>query len=232
MPVKTNKSALLTRLEALQTEIITPANLPSAFVQVYDGGLLLHSVLSKTTKGASYGTIARNILSIVLHGKSSEVHVCLDRYEEGSIKDSERKMRGAVDMPFSITGADQTTRQNGQKLLTNGTFKNEFSKFLLKEWGRDYLWNYYQGKTLFASYGGECYMYTTDEHQHVNVSTPGHLQGDHEEADTLIAFHIANISSTRNIIVRASDTDILVIVIGALGQQRREDVRPLSWIVV
>ena len=56
------------------------------------------------------------------------------------------------------------------------------------------------------------------------------MYGEHEEADTLIAFHIAQMAG-RNIMVRASDTDVLVIRIGALGQQRRE-VRSTSNIIM
>ena len=64
-----------------------------------------------------------------------EVHVCLDKYIENSIKDSERQLRGAVDAIYTITGPEQTMRQRGQTLLRNGTFKNELGKFLMKEWG-------------------------------------------------------------------------------------------------
>ena len=57
-------------------------------------------------------------------------------------------------------------------------------------------WSFLSGKTLFASYGRECLQYVPDELQHINVSKPPHLQGDHEEADTLIAFHVANITES------------------------------------
>ena len=70
---------------------------------------------------------------------------------------------------------------------------------------------------MIASYGGECFQFTPDDEQHILTSKPPYLQGDHEEADTLIAFHVGNINS--NVIVRASDTDVLVILIGALGRQ-------------
>ena len=56
------------------------------------------------------------------------------------------------------------------------------------------------------------------ENNEITVTRPLHLQGDHEEADTLIAFHIANITA-EHVIVRASDTDVLVILIGAIGQE-------------
>ena len=56
----------------------------------------------------------------------------------------------------------------------------------------------------------------------VSEKTSLDLQGDHEEADTLIAFHIANITA-EHVIVRASDTDVLVILIGAIGQESPDD---------
>ncbi|XP_030837116.1 uncharacterized protein LOC105437992 [Strongylocentrotus purpuratus] len=230
MYMKTNKSALLRSLESLQTENISEAGVLQGHVRVYDGGLLLHSVLSQTNTGASYSSIARNMVSLVLSGKSTEVHVCLDKYVGNSIKDSERKLRGALDTVYEITGPDQTIRQSGQKLLANGVFKNELAKFLLREWGNDHHSYIYHGKTLFASYGGECYQYTPDEHNHINVSSPDYLQGDHEEADTLIAFHVEHIEEA-NIMVRASDTDVLVILIGALGKQRRE-VRAMKSVIM
>jgi len=228
--VKTVKSALLSKLESLQTEMIAESDLPRSFVQIFDGGLLLHSVISQTNMGASYASIARTMLSVMCYGRAREVHVCLDKYVENSIKDSERKLRGAVDSAYNITGPEQTIRQSGPKLLTNGIFKNELAKFLLKEWGKDHYWYIFGGKTLVASYGGECFQYIPDELQHVKVTRPPHLQGDHEEADTLIAFHVANITAG-SIIVRASDTDVLVILIGALGQQRPE-VRSMANIIM
>lgn len=44
---------------------------------------------------------------------------------------------------------------------------------------------------------------------------PLYLQGDHEEADTLIAFHVKNV--TGNVIVRASYVSVQVTLIAAFG---------------
>lgn len=217
--MKTDKSTLLKKLESMQTTL--EIDMPMRYAHVFDGGLLLHSVLSKTNIGASYASIARTLLSVVCAGKGSEVHVCLDKYLEKSIKGSERELRGAVNTVYKITGSEQSIRQSGEKLIKNGKFKDELARFLLKEWGKDHYCNYLVGKTLYASYGGECYQYITDELQKMDVSKPLHLQGDHEEADTLIAFHVAN-TDERDVIVRASDTDVLVILIGELGQLRPE----------
>ena len=217
--VKTEKATLLNKLETMQTSCIH--HMPRRHSLVHDGGQLLHSILSLTNSGASYASIARRLLSAACSENASEIHVCLDKYISNSIKGCERQLRGAVDENYNITGPEQAIRQSGKKLLDNGNFKNELARFLLREWGKDNYWSFLSGKTLFASYGGECIQYVPDELQHINVSKPPHLQGDHEEADTLIAFHVANITES-DIVIRASDTDVLVILIGALGQKSPE----------
>ncbi|XP_063063854.1 uncharacterized protein LOC134456421 [Engraulis encrasicolus] len=149
---------------------------------------------------------------------------------ENSIKDSERKLRGAVDTPYIITGPEQTFRQSGQKLLHNVNLKKQLSLFLLREWKNDHYLKLLAGKTLFVSYGGKCYKYVPDyECQSITVEEPTYLQGNHEEADTLIAFHVANI--TGDVVVRASDTDVLVILIGALGNLQPEN-RAIRTVII
>ena len=92
--LKTDKSTLLKKLESMQTTL--EIDMPMKYAHIFDGGLLLHSVLSKTNIGASYASIAGMLLSVVCTGKGSEVHVCFDKYLENSIKGSERELRGAV----------------------------------------------------------------------------------------------------------------------------------------
>ena len=220
--VKSDKSALLKYLETLQDTRFTEMELASTYVSIYDGGLVLHSVLSRTNYGASFASIARTVLITVCSGNTTEVHLCLDKYIENSIKDSERKLRGSEDMAYFITGPEQTIRQNGQKLLNNANLKNEMSKFFVNEWKKNHYYDIMAGKVVYVSYGGECYKYIPDgEHQNVTVTQPSVYQGDHEEADTLIAFHVANI--TGDVVVRASDTDVLAILIGSAGQRLPED---------
>ena len=181
--------------------------------------------------GTSMASIARSLLSTICTGQAAEVHVCFDKYGTNSIKDGERTLRGAQDTAYNITGPEQILRQSGQRMLSNGIFKNELAKFLLEEWGKDHYWNFFNRKLLFASYGGDCCQYVADEESRsVCVTKPLHLQGDHEEADTLIAFH-AKSAAAGYITVRASDTDVLVILIGTLGNQRVE-VRSMTKIVM
>ena len=51
----------------------------------------------------------------------------------------------------------------------------------------------------------------------ITVPQPEHLQACHEEADTLIVLHVTGISA-KNIIVRASDTNGLVILVGVFSE--------------
>ena len=221
--VKTSKAALLKKMESLQSTVLTEDNMPRCRVQVFDGGLLLHSIVSQTNVGATYASIARSMLSVAVSGRSSEAHICLDRYVGGSIKENERRRQGASDSQYTITRPEQTVRQNVSKLLSNAAFKNELSKFFLMEIRKAHYWNIYSGMTLFISYGGDCFQFTPDETDKIAVTHPDVLQGNHEEADTRVAFHVTNINA-KNIVVRASDTDILVILIASLGQQQ-PDVR-------
>ena len=144
--VKTEKSTLLNKLETLQTEPITEQDLPHSYVQVYDGGLLLHSVLAQTHIGTSFSSIARTMLSVLCSHGGTEVHVCLDKYVEYSIKDSERKLRGAVNSVYVIAGPEQKIRQSGAKLLENGVFKHELGKSLLRQWEMITIGTYFVAK--------------------------------------------------------------------------------------
>ena len=51
----------------------------------------------------------------------------------------------------------------------------------------------------------------------LETEKPNHLQCQHEEADTLLAFHTNSISSG-TILVRSTDTDVLIILLGLAGR--------------
>ena len=56
----------------------------------------------------------------------------------------------------------------------------------------------------------------------LSAEQPGKLQGRHEEAETLMAFHVYNISG--KVIVRYSDTDVLVILIGLVSKMSKSSM--------
>ena len=88
----------------------------------------------------------------------------------------------------------------------------------MQEWKKSNYWEVLKGKTLLAPYGGERLEYVPGAQQNIIEYSLPYLQGDDEEADTLIAFHTANLSE-EDVAVRASDTDVLVILSGASGRQ-------------
>lgn len=82
---------------------------------------------------------------------------------------------------------------------------------------------------MVLSYGGDCIRISFSQHNGtMDISHPPSLQGNHEEADTLIAFHTANVGS---ILVRASATDVIVILVGMLGRNLLEG-RSLKVVVM
>ena len=61
-------------------------------------------------------------------------------------------------------------------------------------------------------------MHNNNDHDLV-ITEPDYLQSRHEEADTLVAFH-ANQAHEGSILIRSTDTDVLVIRIGLAGRSR------------
>ena len=65
---------------------------------------------------------------------------------------------------------------------------------------------------MFVSHGGRCLLFQKDVNGVLLTETPIIMQAEHEEADTLIAFHASQISS-RRVMIRSSETDVLVILL-------------------
>ena len=118
-------------------------------------------------------------------------------------------------LPVTNEGLD-----NRPQLLKNVKFKNEFAKFLQKEWQENHNASVIGCKTIYISCGGICVTVSTYQTGcEINSYFPQELKNNHEEADTLIGYHVAQLLSERgcSVLVRASDTDVLVILIGLLG---------------
>lgn len=230
--LKSVKSKLLKKLEGLQDGFAETA-LPSVEATLIDGGFLIHSYLSALGKITSYGNLARSLLAHVCTTNSGkEIHVLFDTYHSMSLKESERRLRGANDCPFVIAGPEQAPKQNCQKLLQNGIFKDQLAQFMLKEWRNDHYGAILQNKTLVVSHGGNCVrMKFSELDAKMLVDQPLQFQGHHEEADTLIAYHASQLRG--NLMIRASDTDVMVILLGMLGRHMTtQTVSPCSRIIM
>ena len=225
----TNKSLLLKKLETMQDGL---ESLPHIDVCLIDGGLLIHEYLAGLGNIPSYGNVARGLLSHVCKDfwKADETHILFDRYLPNSLKESERKLRGAENHPFVIAGSEQRPKQRCKTLLQNGMFKEELAKFLIIEWQKDHYGAIVGRRTIVLSHGGNCIRLKNHQPENkISVDRPEVLQGDHEEADTLIGFHASHTNGT--LLIRASDTDVLIIILGMLGRNKRDGI-PMKTIIM
>jgi len=67
---------------------------------------------------------------------------------------------------------------------------------------------------LYFSYDKTCCLYQTT-HQHIAYTEESVLICNHEDADTSVVLHLmhtVDISKTKTVVIRSSDTDVLVIL--------------------
>ena len=85
-------------------------------------------------------------------------------------------------------------------------------------------------RTIVLSHGGNCVrlIFRQSENK-MAVDVPDVLQGDHEEADTLLAFNASHTHGS--LIIRASDTDVLIIILGMLERNKRDGI-PMKNIIM
>ena len=213
-PAKTCRAALTNALESRQTSKLEDV-LPVIRATVIDGGNILHEIVLQHSK-SSYGAMARDLLVKVSFYQGEEIHLLFDKYQSPSIKDTEQKSRGGYfHKDFIITGPDQSQTKSGTELLRNGAFKDAFVRFFIEVTKPQY-GPIIGSKIFYISHGGNCIKIRYTENV-LEVYRPSNLQSTHEEADTLIAFHVKNMYEG-NILVRSSDTDVLIILLGLVGR--------------
>jgi len=221
-PLKTDKATLTKTLENKQETVLTDLSLPSIKATVIDGGIMLHETVMQHSK-STYGIMARDLLAKICSCRGEQVHLVLDKYQSPSIKDAERNLRySSTPQTFIITGPDQAQRQSGAELLKNGSFKDAFALFLMEEWKKPQYGPILGNKAVYISHGGTC-MKMESKEEVLEIEEPNHLQCQHEEADTLLAFHTSSISSG-TILVRSTDTDVFIILLGLSGRSEGIDI--------
>lgn len=214
---KTTKSQL--------TKVIAPLHEhdPTLFapsVLLIDGFFFLHTMVNVPQ---TYATIAKQILTMILKTPAKEIHLIFDQYFSPSIKDYERNQRGndPNQRAYHTLGPYLTRSANFQSELTNSSFKIAFVQFLIEYWKNDELAPFFANKTLYVNFD-YCYVYKANnnivEHSEYEIfSCPRH-----EEADTKLVHHICNIQYKANVLIKCSDTDILVILLGNMHRVHPE----------
>ncbi|VVC93252.1 unnamed protein product [Leptidea sinapis] len=200
--MKTDKSTLGKQLIAK----IAPANPGQVDIEIIDGFYYLYQIGS--TLPQTFGKIAESILMKLCSKNAPEVQIIFDRYLTPSIKDCERQNREGIDIPYTINGPLQKRPNDFLKSLKNFRFKEVFVKFLASHWVDDSFAPILGNKKIY-----QCFSYCSVGNFVVKPEET-ELACKHEEADTRIVFHISKVPENSKILVKASDTDVLIILLG------------------
>ena len=178
-----------------------------------DGSFLLR--ILPPNLPATYGKLAATILIQATALSSKRVDIVFDTYEEPSIKGMERERRGTCDRNYKIIGPQQTRPVDFNEALKSPSFKRELPTFLLNEWKEQAYAHIIHERHVYVGHLDKCrHFYVEDgvvRHETIDV-----LGCNHAEADTRICLHargIDDVGNANNIIIRASDVDIVVIMI-------------------
>ena len=141
------------------------------------------------------------------------IYVACDTYQEKSIKNSERSVRGVSDK-MVIRSPEMRTPADFKKFLNNGDNKERLFEIIEEVWIQNK--HLFGERIVYFARGSKCTMIT--QNGSTNISD---LETDHEEADTKIAYliqHAVRDNEGQRMVctVRSSsgDIDIPVILLG------------------
>ena len=141
------------------------------------------------------------------------IYVACDTYQEKSIKNSERSVRGVSDK-MVIRSPEMRTPADFKKFLNNGDNKERLFEIMEEVWTQNK--HLFGERIVYFAHSSKCTMIT--QNGSTNISD---LETDHEEADTKIAYLIQqavrdNEGQRMVCTVRSSsgDIDIPVILFG------------------
>jgi hypothetical protein len=125
---------------------------------------------------------------------------------------------------YQITGPGQKRPSNWTTALKNPNFKEALIDFLITSWENDELADVFQGKTLFANSGDICYSYRVNDGRVVK-NPEAEYCCNHEEADSRMFYHLANILVPNKVVIRTDDTDCLIIALGCYHLYNQPDLK-------
>ena len=206
----TDKSQLFHLLEKTVADHGKPRVIGTHIV---DGNFQLHCM--SPDQPPKYGQISESIIRASLAYPSRRIDITFDTYERPSIKDCERDRRGAVGgCEFAIEGPAQRLPEKFKKLLNREEFKRQLPPFLVKNWSSPHLQPQIEGREIYLGVMDVCTRFLVEDGAVTDECVPS-LGCNHPEADTRVILHMLHAARTTpgDIIIRASDTDILVILL-------------------
>lgn len=159
----------------------------------------------------TYDSISKKFLSMITQFQANRIDIILNQYFTPSIKDCEHALREELSTPVSI-GPNQIRPHNFAAQLRNINFKKSIVNFSIKHWSSDDMASFIGNKTIYLSFS-ECYCYRIDNNKVIMTKDDSLSCEAHEEADSRIVFHICQIDFDAEVIIRCSDSDILIILL-------------------
>jgi len=206
---KTPKYTLSKHLE----DLITHKEPTTVDTVIYDAMFIIQSLPSDLP--LRFGNVAELVLKIICSPKARKVHFVCDSYVK-SIKSVEQQARGANDGSFHITGADQLHPKDFRHALRSPNFKTALIKFFMEAWKDNHYAPIIKQKTVVVSHEEQCLQYTASLSGNVEHNEAPEYECSHVEADTSLVYHLSVLSKAipgQNVVVRATDTDIMVILL-------------------
>ena len=201
---KMNKASLAT---TLQKDVAVAEQHPGNSASIVDGMNLVQRVKGDQ---ATFGDVATTVLSMALKegSQSNRMDVVFDKYQENSIKNSERSVRGEESGHHlqSITST-QIVRQ-WKAFLSRISNKTNLIAFIVSEWRkvqcRDMLWE----KVLYATVDDKCYKITSQGSMEEQA-----LQCHQEEADGRLLLHVSHAARQgyQAVVICSEDTDVFIL---------------------
>ena len=201
---KTSKSSLAT---TLQKNVAVAQELPGNSASVVDGMNLVQRIKGDQ---ATFGDVAVTVLLMALKegGQSKRIDVVFDTYQENSIKNSERSVRGEETghQLQSITGT-QIVRQ-WRTFLSRIKNKSNLITFIVNEWRKEQYREKLQEKILYATVDEKCYRITSQGSMEVSA-----LQCFQEEADGRLLLHAKHAANEgyHAVVICSEDTDVFIM---------------------
>ena len=160
----------------------------------------------------TYDGISKKFLSSISQMKSVRIDIIFDQYFSPSIKDCERLRREEATSPVSI-GPNQIRPHNFAAELKNIPFKEALVNFFIDHWDSEDMVPFIGNKNIYLSFN-KCYSYKVLDNKVIKTIEESLSCEEHEEADSRIIYHICQIDFDAEIVIRCSDSDILIILLG------------------
>lgn len=212
--INTNpKASFLKCLEQHNVSSFNPCHID---VKIVDGFFLLHLLVDLPT---TFGKIALHILTKLCGMNCKRVDIVFNDILTPSIKDIERDRRSGSDRDgvFTISGPNQIRPSDFLKALRSDNFKKQLVNFFASHFDNDCFSDVIGDKTVRMTVESKCFVFTATEGR-VLKELDERLSSTHEEADSKMITHLASITGPANVVIRTSDTDVLVVALGNIDK--------------